>query len=1021
MSTITALPAWKRWIYVEWNRKLAQYFLAPRAPGDREIPVERIAATPEELARVAEVDPACAPSLLDAFISCIRRELKPGQGFCDYCLGILWDEDDFPPFFAMLWFTCLVAYGYPEGDGSFSDRLAKALGKSENFHAPGADSPCLPSLWESVARWTEARHRDGVNVRRLNLPSDVGRRTTIGYSHFLAFPNRFDRAKLARVLHDADLIGAEPPLRLLLDTLLRHRKTFSNEFQEDLDDFARQYRTGGNDPRDNAFWRAVRQEAISPSVSADGEAVGQASLAFIADDDGLLPILACHPDYAPPEGYSVESFDDGLSGARLVGPVDDRELPSREAIASARFLGYRDRRLLRSGVIPLRENNAGVFVATSGEDVQGCRSAFVKDAIVAEFTRLFGGVARSSIVAGWVEVHDCDIVQLQELPPWLAEATSLLPTTELPSIQIVGGIPLSDGFLYANSFLPRMRAPGVAGLEVRIPGGEQVPCIYCTDTNEWQLPTVVTQPGDYQILAHWSVATNSGSVTRTRTTALRLRTNAITNDYKGLPSGEFFQESCSQHGESALYSPDEPVLTATTTDPTRSTDTVEFDVTARFLGPGVGEMSLTRQDGFDWLVVGTKKDPECVLFVGDPDHPTEPRAARSPSSGDRRHWHKAWQVPESRRVFRTSAGAVDWAHAPGRLRELWLRYRHHSVSDTAAECQATSLDTLQFAPFSHDIPDPRVDTVVDAIAALGVERRGLSYRQLADVFAQLLRQQDLSLIRQLIRAWTEAGLIDEVRHAVSGRTMFLPRRPRFILLRRATEVDATLVGLVPPVTRRHVVDSAARLGLSIHELGPTNIWQPLILRVRGSENQIEELRKQMHFELSLWLEWPVRDEVPAALDPRIALHSLFDTTPPNSFTHDATWNWTECTFARGVPEPATGVQLSRRMNVNQQRIYVVLSDAASACWTFQRSWALLAAYELKGTPPFVADKPTGQLKSTGRSPVHLPLPIARLCVLIGDGACGPSTTSGRPEYVYPFGPRLFRVIQQVVPPAWFSV
>lgn len=337
------------------------------------------------------------------------------------------------------------------------------------------------------------------------------------------------------------------------------------------------------------------------------------------------------------------------------------------------------------------------------------------------------------------------------------------------------------------------------------------------------------------------------------------------------------------------------------------------------------------------------------------------------------------------------------------------------------QCEEASLDTIRITPLRRESPDPRVDLVVDAIAALGTERRGLGYRVLSDLFAQLLGHEDLGLTRQLIRAWTEAGLVDEVQHAVSGRTLFVARRPRFLLLRRGPEVDATLVGLVTPVTRRHLADAATRLGLPIRELGASNAWQPTIFRIGGHFDRIEQLRQSMHFVPSLWLEWPDRDRVPDGLDPRSSLQTLFRTIPPNSFRHDARWDWSDSNFVRGEPEVAEGVQLSRRMNLNHLRIYVVSSDGLPVLWTYQRSWALLAAYEARRAPPFVADRVSGRLTSVGRSPVHLPLPIARLCILIGEGASGPSEVrSGQSEYVYPFGRRLFSLIQQVVPPAWLA-
>ena len=136
------------------------------------------------------------------------------------------------------------------------------------------------------------RHKAGMDVRRLSLPLDVGRRTTIGFSHFLAFPNRFDRAKLAVILQDADLSGrGTTTSAVALDTLLRHRRTFSKEFQEDLDDFAQILNRCARSARQCVLGARSAKEAASPSVSAADDAPLHASLAFVVDDDGLVPIL----------------------------------------------------------------------------------------------------------------------------------------------------------------------------------------------------------------------------------------------------------------------------------------------------------------------------------------------------------------------------------------------------------------------------------------------------------------------------------------------------------------------------------------------------------------------------------------------------------------------------------------------------------------------------------------------------------------------------------------------------------
>ena len=64
---------WLRWIYREWNQKLAEYVLAVRAPEDLDVPVERITATPEELVMVAGVDLGSANDVVEGFLSRVAR------------------------------------------------------------------------------------------------------------------------------------------------------------------------------------------------------------------------------------------------------------------------------------------------------------------------------------------------------------------------------------------------------------------------------------------------------------------------------------------------------------------------------------------------------------------------------------------------------------------------------------------------------------------------------------------------------------------------------------------------------------------------------------------------------------------------------------------------------------------------------------------------------------------------------------------------------------------------------------
>jgi hypothetical protein len=176
------------------------------------------------------------------------------------------------------------------------------FGRTTSFHY--RTGPCLPQLWENLAEWTRRRNAAGDPIRVLHLPPFSEYRAVIGASHFLAFPNRHDRTALARVLWERRLVGFEPPIGPVLSALTSRRTAFSREFREDLEGCCASY-ARGDDPRESAFWRAVRREALAPSVELDGrraeDEATRTALVVLVSDDGLQPVVACSMDRVPPE------------------------------------------------------------------------------------------------------------------------------------------------------------------------------------------------------------------------------------------------------------------------------------------------------------------------------------------------------------------------------------------------------------------------------------------------------------------------------------------------------------------------------------------------------------------------------------------------------------------------------------------------------------------------------------------------------------------------------------------------
>ncbi|WP_426746278.1 hypothetical protein VZQ01_40155 [Myxococcus faecalis] len=1023
------MEQFENWSYPDWNDRLINHHFV--APSTREAgaPVGRIPATPEELWLVAG-KPALDPSkVANAFVQCVTGELPIGQiRFCTYCLTREreWapDSPSRPHFFAMLWFTCLIAYGYPTGDGAFATRLERILGKHENFQHGKNQQACLPKLWRDFAAWTQARNAAGDNIRILQLPPESPDREVIGYSHFLAFPNRLDRNALARVLWDEELIGFEPPIQPVLAALEARHKQFSRDFVRDLADFTKRF-TKGEDPRESPFWRAVRQEALEPSVDASGSGIERSprtALLFAANDLGLQPFIACPLDLALPEGFEALAFEDSPEWeAYVTGPDGDLEIAWQRAFKTGWLLPVGTRTLLSQGLLILRQAASGQFEIVSGAEVHGCQHALVRDDRADAFVRNFGGNASPSVVDGWLEIMDCEVRQLERLPQGLESASQLLRTMAPPSVSLSGGIRVSGGFLFAPSLLPSIRAPGADLITIRHPEGDLDSCIRRDGTTEWKLPASIAKPGNYQIEAKWSLQSPSGHhVERTGEASLRLVEYVLNDAYKSKPAGSFYVEACPD-AELDVTDSDHVPLGITTFEAEASADFLELDVGLRFLGPGIGEMSLSPKPGFDWLVLGPKNSPELIVFVGDPERPTLPAQRRSPRSGDRKHWRCG--LNSAQQLWRDKAGRY-WplSEGPVSIRDVLEQYRRHKVDDSAPICEETRLDTHLDTDLPRSHPDERTLHAVDAIAALSSRRSGLRYQEARDVFDAMLGNDNPVVFQQVLRAWAEAGLVDVLRNATTSRLTILARQPRFVMVRRGTEVEATVMGMLSSVKRAQLREGIKELRLErqFTEILPGNQWQPTAPRIRATPKALEYLRQRAGLVASEWLLWPHPANIPIELDARRALDSLPRTSPPISYRPEAAWDWNALTFRRGARPPTADVQLERRLHKDSSAIYVVLEGGEPRLWSHLRSWAILSAYSLRATRPFLVTAP-GRLACQGRTPVHLPLPLGRLCVLVGEGLPGPVFTVGATgvmQYVYPFGPRLYRLVERVLPAEW---
>jgi len=1012
---------WRTWSYGEWNQTLIEYCLGYHS-GNRE-PLERLAATPEELAVIVGTSHDQADEVARAFVDACLGNVPSGRSFCGYCssgLGrrqaseVPWTPEAIEPpyFFAMLWFTCLVAYGYPDVEGGFYERIWGLMGNTDHLK-------CLPGLWWEVAEWTLRRTEAGDDLRFLSLPPKDDFRTTIGESHFLAFPHKHDRRQLARVLVEAELVGFEPPISPVVSHLQSERNRFSQLFCEDLDNFISRFVDGGRDPRDSAFWRAVRQEALQPSYIAGSSSSRRSatSILVVFNDDEFLPLLGCSKEWSPPPGYRVQPLDNPIGNFEHYAVADEGgvEAVYQVMFKSLGLLGPGPRALINQGVLVFQEDQSEEFFLVSGHDISGADLALVRDDLLQPFLDAFGGTAEPSRIRGWSEVSSCTVRPLDEPPSGLEAVVQLQRTMSPPTLRFIGGIQVPGGYLGIPGFLPRIKAPEADSIEVRVDGRKHD----CTRTeeNEWSLPPglLSSLPVQCAVEGSWSYA---GAAVRSSKRDLHLWRATVDDDYRPLGKGHFFLESC-RPGQKSISGGEPIPLGVTTDEGNGSIDLIDYEPSARFMGPGHGEMSTEPSSGFDWLAVGHKNNPELLVFVGDIENPSAPANRRSPAAGDRRHWQAAFTKASDMRVRSCDGTYRELDDFPD-LSAVRRQMTKHRPSPNAPPCEPTRLETMEQAPPHRSRPLDDTLSVADALAALSARRSGLRYRTVQQLFQELSGVHNYALHHELIRGWAESGAFDVVRSQSFSSTWIVARRPRFVAVRRGPLIEASLVGLATRARAAQVRRLAREHGLLQHELQPGCPWQPTTLRLRGDESLVRDIGNRSGLAGLEWLAWPREADVPEHLQVEVERQRLWTDSPPSGFDVAKVWDWEAAKFRRGEAADPEGVQLEQRVQRESCSIYVVLVDGSPRLWTHIRNWALLYAHALAERPPFVLNR-SGWLTTIGHSPVHLPLPLGRLCAILGEGLAGPMLdpkTQHVGGYCYPLGRRLTSLMSKVIPASW---
>lgn len=1013
---MTGMSHWRNAEYEQWNEWLLNRCLLANGSDLR---VTRIAAGPEELAAMVGLDETFGEEVAEAFVRAVKKKLPLRTSFCGYCLkqkGWTPESEDIPHFFGMLWFTCLLAAGYPQGAGDMYTRFESTIGKRDHFKYSG-DDRCLDALWEALADWA----RNHTKYSDIELPPEDNFRKRIGRSYYLAFPSMRDRKILKEVLSECDLLEIDPPLQPTLSALRQSKTRFGADFRKELDEFVESFSSTGKDPADSAFWRAIRAEAMVGLIETevDGRKVSFGMLAEW-DDDGSLSIGLLSSEAMSIDGISFEPLDFTYESYKfqLTDLSGDPDTVAQGALNGSSSISRKISALVRQGLLAFREFFSGEFLLAMGDDIEGASVALVRTEMADALVEKFGGQYNDSRYHGWCEVENCNLMQNSELPEALSVAKQLLYTTDAPRPRIIGGIQVEDGYYWMPPFLPKVRTPGAGS--VKISSNDQIKELKRGEDGDWLLPTdlQVEPPQIVEIECSYQARLEGDYFNRKSKIEIIFQPGSSGIEYKPVAKGNYWREACNPPQDEQTGREHAP-LDITTSDETRSLDLLMEDPSLRYLGPGLGEMSLSPKPGFEWCAVGTVSTPRELIFIGDLDSPSLPDGGCCSNDKDRRYWRKA--LTNARKISALVDGRYVKVSDEPRLKDIhdaYVRRSRDHLSSGERICKPSGIDlpdrTISRPPTSYG----RVQSVIEAFAALSLRKSGVPLKEFEELVSYLLRNKNPWNISQLVRGWSESGVIDLLRRQDRSRTMVVARRPGFVMTRKGTTVDARLLGLVP----KSVVD-ALRIkatGCNLKITSPPNMFQPVLFGLEDIEpDRLREVSQAIGLCEPRWLDWDLRERVPSNLATD-SVEGIEYSKPSDAYVLNGTWDWSRMGFFRNH-ESTDDVIVQKRYQRHRCSIYVVNVCGEDMLWCYIRDWALLRAAELENRKPFSA-RTDGGISSEGASPMHLPLPFGRLCAVLGSGPPGPKFDEGDNvrSYVYPFGVRMQKLIKTAIPDRWLS-
>ncbi|MBK9145168.1 MAG: hypothetical protein IPM23_21965 [Candidatus Melainabacteria bacterium] len=276
-------------------------------------------------------------------------------------------------------------------------------------------------------------------------------------------------------------------------------------------------------------------------------------------------------------------------------------------------------------------------------------------------------------------------------------------------------------------------------------------------------------------------------------------------------------------------------------------------------------MSSEPRNNFDWIAIGKIKTPRDLVFIGDIEAPTLPDSGRSPNSRDRRYWKKAFTSP-ARVSLLLNDKYLPLDEEP-RLQEIYTSYKRRcfaqeSATKTTRSCESSRIDAIVEREEKKVEPIKSVMMVLNALSALSQSKRGIPLKEFQDIIGKTLKTSDFHAREHLIRGWSESGVIDLLRRQDRSQTIVVPRKPRFILVRKGPTVDATLVGLATTNVVSAIESVSNRISFS--KISAPSEYQPYLLRIENTRpDEVQSLSERIGLPPPEWLYYQSEKKRPS--------------------------------------------------------------------------------------------------------------------------------------------------------------